>query len=424
MKDAPEEELQRLSFEKGVNNIDSESAIPEGSARKAVNVDIDRDGWPKRRKGYTKKISLSNGHSLFSKGGLNLIVSAGYLNTFNPEDFALTPISSASSVMAYAAALDTIYCSDGVTIGRVQPSGVYQSVWVESPAGNPTVQSASLGSLQSGKYMVAITNISADGEESGTDISVPVELSSGGGIMITDIPQNADVAAVRIYITSTGGENFYRQLDLPMGLTTHTITSFKLGKELNTQFASQMPAGQSLCYHYGRLYVGVGGFIYYSEALRPGLTRLTDNYFPELGGDIKIMLSHTTGLFVVADKTYFLAGTNPEQMTVVMAYPHSGVKGTGVQVPSSILGIEEDPGNSPVWFSDNGLVAGKPGGVVLPLTEKQLAVDSYSSGAAMYREEEGIRSIVTSLQSPIELSKLASSDSVGFEVRRNGITIP
>ena len=422
-REVPEENLSSLTFGLGVNNIDSEKDLPEGSAKSAVNVDITRSGWPRRRKGYTKQISLSNGHSLFSNGKVNMLVSGGSLSTFDDYDFALTPISTSLDRMAYADdKINSVYCTDGTTIGRVSYDGLYNSAWIDNPAGNPTVAASSLGSIQLGKYMVAITYVTSDGEESGTDISVPVELTTGGGIHVTEIPQNSDASYTRLYISSTGGENFYRQIDIPMGITTYTLTSFVLGKELETQFAEPMPAGSVLCYHYGRLYISVGDYIYYSEPLRPGLTRLMDNYFPVLGGEIKLMMPHTTGIFIVANQTHFLSGTNPEQMTPKMVYPHSGVKGTGVNVPSSIVGIEY-PGDTPMWFSDNGLVAGTAEGQIVPVTEKQLSVDKYDEGAALFREENGIRSVVTALQAKSVTARLATSDSISFEIRRNGISI-
>jgi hypothetical protein len=419
----PEENLVPITIEKGVNNIDKENDVGEGFAREAVNIDITRTGWPRRRKGYTRLKNLTDGHSLYSNGINHLVADSGQLNLLDFESLTLDPIAPALDRVSYADVIGTIYCTDGTNFGRVMPDGTYRDAWIKNPSGWPTVATSSTGSLVAGKYMVAITYVDAYGEESGTDISVPIELTVGGGIDISEIPQDSSAAYTRIYLTARDGEVFYRQLDLPMGLTSYALKSFTIGKELETQFAEPMPAGNLLCYHYGRLYTVTDDYIRWSEALRPGLTRIMDNYFPRFGGTPVIIMSHKTGLFVVADNTYFLDGQDPEKMVPRLVYPHSGVKGTGAYVPSTIVGID-DPGEIPVWFSDNGLVAGLPGGGILPFTEKQLAVSKYDSGAALYRKEDGIRSLVTSLVNNQNTDHLASTDSVAFEVRRNGIPIP
>lgn len=422
-REVPEENLPSLAFPLGVNNIEEEDSLPDGSARSAVNVDIPISGYPRTRNGYTRKKALINGHSLYSYKKLNLIISDDKLSTFNTDDFILNPIFDSKYRMSYTNVIDTVFCTNGVDIGRIDQLGNYDDVWIENPAGNPSIDPVTYGSLQPGKYLVSITYINDFGEESGTDISVPVTLDVKGGMKLSNIPQSDKASAVRIYMTSTGGEIFYRQIDLPIGLTSYVIDQFSIGKELTTQFAEPMPAGQALCNHYGRLYAGIGSYVYYSEALRFGLTRLMDNYFPLLGGEIKMIMSHTTGLYVIADKTYFISGTNPETMEPKMVFPHSGVKGSGVYVPSTILNIDY-PGDSPMWFSDNGLVAGGAGGNIIPITEDVLSVAKYSEGASLFREEDGIRSVITSLQGKQETQRLSTSDSVSFEVRRNGIIIP
>jgi len=410
-------------FPKGLNNVDSETDLPDGSLREATNVDISRAGKLSRRAGRTSKLSLTNSHSLFSNGNLTLLVDDGYIKRLWPDSYTLDSIAAVNGYISYADFLGTVYYSDDDQLRRVSPDGDSSPAWTPNPTGSPTV-TASTGSLPEGEYQVAITNIGPEGEESGTDIAIPVTVTNGG-IALTEIPQSDDADYVRIYLTSNNGSKLYAQTDIPMGRTSHTITQHRMGRLLVTMLADQMLAGHIVCHHFNRLYVAIDNTLLFSEAGRPGLTRLEDNYFPAFAGRIQIVMSHTTGLYVVAGgKTYFLAGANPDQkiMTINEVYPHGAAEGTGAYVSASILGLEQ-PGIVPYWYSDNGPVVGAAGGVVLPLTEKNLAVDKYEKGASLYREENGVRTLVTTVKNATASSRLGSNDNVSITVYRNGIQI-
>lgn len=429
-RNVPEEELLPLNFSKGVNNIDDEESLADGFARTAKDVDIDRAGFPRRRKGYTRRLDLTNGHSLYSNGIVNLVADSGYLNLLNTEDMSLSQIIRIQKDVSYDDFLGTVYFTDGDIFGRIHSDGSYSEAWISNPNGNPTLVDSATGSLQPGKYLLSITNIGPTGEESGTDISVPITID-GGGIDMTNIPQNPDATHTRIYLTSAGGAVLYRQVDIPMGLTTYALKSFSEGKALTTQFAQPMPAGSVLCNHYGRLYSAINGNVYYSLGLRPGLTRLMDNYFPMMDDSNVLMISTVTeGLYVgTSNAVYFLNGSDPEKMQLRKVYPRGVVKGTVAYMPASILlGSDESVDvqtteEVPCWFTSNGLVVGV-GGSVLPMTEKQLSVDRYEAGASIYREEGGIRSVLTALHSKMGEERLSSTDNISFEVRRNGIIVP
>lgn len=419
--DPQDKEIKVFKFPAGLNNVSGENGAPEGSARKALNVDISKSGDPRRRVGYTKLLDLASAHSLFSNGSITLLVTNSLLTRLWPDSMNTQTVAPVNGLISYSDIDGVIYYTDGDVLMRVLPDGTHKRAWVPNPPGAPTVGTAAAGSLRPGTYQIAITNISDTGEESGADIGTSITIDAGG-IQLTDIPQSADAAAVRLYMTVANGDILYAQGDIPMGTSSATVGAHHLGRKLETQFAEPMPAGHILCHHYGRLYSAVDDMLVYSEALRPGLTRLMDNYFPPFPERIKIVLHHTTGIFVVADKTYFLSGGNPEQMTISEVSPLSGVEGTGADVSASILGIEAH-GTAPTWFSDNGTVVGGPGGVVIPLMESKVAVGEYGSGAALYREENGIRSLVTALQDKGDASKFSTSDSMSMEVRRNGVIV-
>jgi len=422
-------DVQLGPYSKGINTIDDERSLdqtgrrdkPAKFLRQADNVDIDRKGTIRRRAGYSKLMDLVDSHSLYTTpGGTIFLVEADQLKSLFLGALSLTTLTPVTGPVSYALAHDVVYWTDDYRVGRIGPTLTSEPVWTPNPSGTPTVNEAP-GVLHPGLYQVTLTYIGIDGEESGASLATQIQVNQGG-ITLSDIPQTSDATHIRVYMTDVNGSVFSRQIDVPMGNTTVTLVNYLDRRRLKTQFADVMPAGHLLCFHYGRMYVAVGDTVVWSEALQPGLTRIQDNHFPPFKGRIQLMMGSTEGLYIVdTERTWFMPGGDPEEVKPQSIYPHSGVEGTGVEVPASLLGLK-DSGAAPCWFSDNGMVAGVDGRIV-PLTESQLAVDTYKQGASLYREEQGIRSIVTSVQGKGPGSGLSTTDSVSLTHYRNGIDI-
>ncbi len=406
-------------FPSGVDNVSKETNLAPDALRGAENVDISNTGTLALRPGYIKRLTLTDSHSLYSNGSLALVVDDGYLKRLWVDSFTLASLAPVTGYVSYADVLGTVYYTDGSSTGRITPEGVREDAWVVSPAGRPTLSNAT-GSLDAGRYQVAITYINSALEESGASIADAVDVTTGG-IALTNIPQSSDADYIRVYLTTTNGTKLLSQINLVMGTTSHTLKQHNGGRELETQFAESMPAGHVLCHHYGRNYVAVDNTVFYSLPLRPGLTRLHTCWFPQFKSRVKLIMSHTSGLFVVADKTYFLAGGNPGEMVVREASPHSAVEASGAYLPASVLKLEV-PGVVPFWLADNGFVAGVEGGLY-NLTENQLAVSTYGRGATILKEVEGVRTIISGVQSVGQANGFAASDSVEMTIRRGGIEI-
>lgn len=410
------------------NGMHNANDLPEDkygrkiAVNKALNVDFSRTGDPRTRKGYSKLLDTTASHSLYSNGTITLFVNDSILYRLYPDSVTLAPIATVEASLSYVDIQGVIYFADGNSIRRVNSDNEYFPAWVSNPSGAPTLTTDTAGAMPPGKYQIAITNIASSGEESGTTLPQVVDVT-GGGIVISDIPQAADAAYVRVYASVANGSEFYAQHDVPMGTVTTTLSAHRLGKPLETLFADAFTYGDVLAHYKGRMYVATANMLMYSESLRPGLTRVLDNYFPPFDGDIKLVMPTTTGIYVVADRTFFLFGDTPEKMSVREVYNHSGVPNTGAFVSSSVLSMEGDS-PLPVWFSDTGMVIGTSQGKVVPMMENKVAIDEYRKGATLYKEENGVKSIITALQDSGEQSRLATSDSVSFEVRRNGVTIP
>lgn len=431
----------------GIANVPAEQDLPRSedgrrviAAREAVNVDWPVSGKARRRSGYTKVVSGTRCHSLWRGGDFPfaLYVDGATL-------FALTRGGTPFAVRAgmaprevsYALVNDRVYWSNGQQTGQVLADATAVAWGVESPAGQPAVAaSVGVGGLAAGRYQVAVTFRTARGEEGGTGEAVAVDVTEGGGIALSAVPQPvaSDVTTIRVYVSPPNGDVLYFARDMPTGMTSATVGAGSRGVPLATQFLEPMPAGRIVRYLGGRLYVagGVGGALAanelaWSESLRYGLTDLVNNRMP-VGQRIDLMEpvgegGDGAGLFVADHKrTYWFGGSNPANWGSRIAYPHGAVPGTGICAPGNLFGLET---TVPVayWLAANGVACiGLPGGGVVPLREASTVAPSASAGASMLREIGGIRQIVTTLRDTGP-QRVATADRAAARVYRNGVEI-
>ena len=149
-----------------------------------------------------------------------------------------------------------------------------------------------------------------------------------------------------------------------------------------------MPAGQHIAHHAGRLLVGVGSAVIYSEPFTPHL-RDEAKGFELFPAPITCLVAVEGGVFVVADKTYFIAGGFPAQaVRAVLDY------GAPDQQPS----YREDGGAH--WMSSKGVVSVTSSGEISNLQESRVAMSADGAAATLYREADGMETIVAALASP------------------------
>jgi len=408
----------------GINNVAKDTAVPENALRDALNVDLDNVGKPRLRKGRTKVYSGVGTHSIHN-AVCGLVFVEG--STFN----ALLPDYTASSIgelvssdrVAYATLNDATYLTNGFEVWHLSEDKTLKLNGVANPDGQPLPDfTAAAGALEPGQYLFAVTFVDSQGEESGASLAIDITTSTAGSITLSNIPQNSEASYVRIYGTETDGGVLREFAEIPMGVTSYAITRTVQGRLLETQFMRRLPAGNLIAHFKGRLYVARGDTLWYSEALRYGLCKPADNFvsFPE---EITVVQPVEDGMYVVADKTYFLSGTNPKEIRQVVVSDYDAIFGTGTTMRGSAF----DPdivGDVAYWYSKAGAMLGLPGGIVRPLMENSVALPSYEEGVSGMREENGIRQAVTALRGSGTAAKFAMGDEFVVTVKRNGIVLP
>lgn len=404
-------------FTHGVNNRLEDHEIGQDRLRQAVNVRLRDSGLLERRSGFEAyRAAAVKTHSLYPVPDHGIVfVDGTHLVLRNPDagtEAVLRSDMNANQPVAYVTLPGgDVYFSDGYVNGRI--SGGELLPWgIAPPAGVPVLSSIT-GALPAGRYQVALVFVDASGEESGAGLGAEIQVTTGKGIRIAGIPAptTEGVTGVVVYVSPANGEILYRAITLPLGVTQFDyITASATGRALKTRHITPPPAGRVLAYSAGRIYIGDGPIVWYTEPLQYGRCRKSSNFllFP---GDVSILAGVRDGLYAAADKTYWMSGTDPQafSQTVVLEFGAA---------PRSLTALPEP--DTWMWYSDRGMVQAGAGGAIREIQSGELFLDAAKAGASIYMEEEGIKQIVSVTQ-PEQMNDVAVSGSfIEMEVRRSG----
>jgi hypothetical protein len=417
----------------GIDNLNPEQALTRDedgnviAVRDAQNVDLDRHGKAARRAGYRKLIATAHAHSLWSDPAfpLALYVDGDALRAMRDDAVPFTVRNGMGvELVSFAETAGFAWWASPSQHGRVSADGDALDWGVVGPAGQPVLVPTASGGLCAGRYQIAVTFLTAAGEESGTPLAAWVDVPDGGGIALTGIPQPAGQnQRIRVYASSANGDGLYFVVDWPVGAVSGTIGAHAAGRPLTTQFLEPMPCGHIVRWQNARLYVATGADVVFSEALRYGLTDPAHN---RLGFGARVAMlepvgagGEGAGLFIAAGaKTYWTGGVDPKAFNLRIVYAHGAVPGTSIRLPGNVFGLET---TEPVayWLADNGVgCIGLPGGQVMPLRENQTIAPAASGGTSLYRDTGGLRQVVTTLVNASPRG-LAIADKLDCEVYRH-----
>jgi len=166
-----------------------------------------------------------------------------------------------------------------------------------------------------------------------------------------------------------------------------------------TRQYSQAPVGSLLSYYNGRMYIGQGDTIWFSEPFGVRLYDLSRSFI-HLPGTIVMLRAVESGLFVSDNiSVYFFKGDHPEEFkqTEVATYP--AIRGTDIKIDASVVGeptIFEHArfsGIAAMWTSAEGICLGLPDGSFQNLTERRLTYPFSHEGAALYTRDRYIATL-------------------------------
>ncbi len=399
----------------GANNVMERFYSQKGilEPRVLLNCDVNMDGTLNVRRGKTLFITLANAHSLWAGNSCMLCAAGGTLYRINQGvATSVGSISGPKEDLSYVDAEDLVYISNKHWQGVFNPSTNALTSWGVAVPPGPMLLSGA-GNLPAGTYHVCMTNVSA-GEISGNGAISTIELTTEGGIQILNRPSGA-----LVWITDSDEGVFY------LAGATSQIVDIPTVEPLPTFLCSPPPYLENLTYAFGRIWGSSGSDVYYSMPFKPGLFKLASNVY-HFEDDVTMIAKVPTGLFIgMENRTRFLLGTIPEQMTQQDAGAGS-IRGTLAYCNNMpelgwTLGTpEKDFTDVPVWLTTEGVVVGAPNGHFFNVTKNKLKMGIPSKGASLYRNLDGIIQFLTSFKAGDTGTAAGFRDTDTYNVFKNG----
>ena len=392
---------------KGLNNqLPPEALIgfdknsgPYAYLQRATNIDIDDSDMILRRQGSTPLLS-GNIHSLWSNEKICLYRESTLLKRLF-SDWSTATLATGllgNQPMSYYSVNDRVYYSDGISTGVVDSATGLNRTWgLEVPKGFKV--STVVGDLQAGRYLVSLTYVRDDGQESGASPAVMIETNGTQGILISDIPipNDSSIFAVTAYISTTNGMVLYRigsfSINIGSAVIRYDRSVKALSLRLLTQGLDKAPSGTIVSYWNGRMLIAKDNILWRSE---PYAFELFDymNGFNRFDSPIQIVAPVVNGIFVGTMKqilflhgvgSYGLGANDPEKFRAEPVAPYGAIKGTLQTVNLDIIGNKEAEGMAQMFLSQKGIVLGQEGGKLENLSQERYIFPASSIGSALFR---------------------------------------
>ncbi|QOF76068.1 hypothetical protein [Variovorax sp. 38R] len=366
--------------------------------RAAENVDVD-GGFMRRRRGISAALT-PRAHSIWGDGaddGYAVVDGALVRLALDGDELqqqALLAGFTSAPVSFERMPTGAVVWSDGQRLGAIR-NGAPGELVPEAPNPVPVVNVVA-GALPAGRYLLAFTRVTSAGESAATQ-PAQLDLADGSGFVITGMD-----AATQVYMSGPNG-------DILTAVAGDTILSLtNTGPRCETLLLERMPAGQIVRHYNSSLLVARGNMLCRSEPYRYGLWRPGKSFilFP---APITVMEPCVGGVFVCADRTYWLAG-DLDATAMQPVLPYGGVAGSGTRCGT-------DDNVRVFWVSPHGLVMGTPDGAAKAVQEKDLTFSGAARAATLYREGQGIAQAIFTRQGIRPLAT-ASRGFVASEIHR------
>lgn len=381
----------------GANNVARPDRLPEGAVRELINLDPSEGGILSLRAGYTKVMPCTEGKAAFAVGDHVVVVDGPDVVSFTPrtgDRSALGTVNAAAAVSG-AALNGELYLS--TPVDSLRTDGATMKPWAV-PAPGFQLEVAPGGTL-SGLYRFAVVATGADGEESGAD---PVSVTVPEGSLVRVLSD--DPRAMRVYASAVNGATlFYQGLLYGGGVALSSVRDDT--EYLTTVGLSPMPHCEGLVAHHGVLVGRAGKHVFVSAPMRPHLFDPIAGFF-QYPDRVRLVASTDGGVYIVADKTYFLRGVESAEPTQRVVLELDAVEGTAVALPDGRV----------AWFTRHGQAIGSANGEVQLVNRRTFAPDVAERGAAGVVGYNGNEMVVTTMRGATSTNNLATSDFADLEI--------
>lgn len=372
----------------------------------AENIDLLKSGRARRRKGFIQR-STDPAHSLWNDhaGAFGVVNNALQSLTLEGDTLAGATVLAGlpPAPVSYSRGADSdLYWSNGFSMRRVRASdGTDRPLAPPTPTLTPAGPTATAGALRAGRYLVATTMVTVDGESPATDV------------IALDLPDNSCIELsatlpVCVYVSGCNGDILTLQAE---GTDITIITVNANGRPCQTLNRQLMPPGQIVRHFNGRLLVASGNILYMSDPYNYGLIRMSRGYIP-FPARIDMLEIVETVLYIAAgDQTWRITADLDSGLQDCLPY--------GALPLSSFRSPRE---KAVYWQTPRGLVKADENGQIHNLQDEVLAMGDASVGATLYREQNGMRQVITTRQG-VQQSVAIATSYMDAEIIRKGTVL-
>ncbi|QHE96863.1 hypothetical protein LCG56_26935 [Pseudomonas cannabina pv. alisalensis] len=386
----------------GINNKTHEKAVPKGALRDSVNYDPSADGVLRLRSGYQKVMPGVAVRGALAVGSHILIADGSNLIDFNSETGSSSILKQIAGSGRFAGAVlndELFFCTENECL-RYR-SGALREWGVPTVTAQP-VPTVGQGSLAAGTYQCAATFTDARGDEGGTTESIIITVPASSSLIFPPLAPPAGGKA-QIYVSSLNGSSLFLQGDASNGLVCSSVND--AAARLDTQFLRNPVPGDRICAHNGVLLIADGSVLHMTMPFRPHLRSAIKGWF-QFPAPVDLVASGDGGLFVSADKTYFLTDIETPTPGSRKVFDFGAVRG------SEAKGLR----NEVMWMTRYGIAKSDGSGGASLVSESNFVPELSESATSALLESNGSQMIVTTLKAQKGINPLAASDTYDMEI--------
>lgn len=382
----------------GSNNIAKPERLPEGAVVDSVNMDFTVGGKAERRAGYTLLRECDEGKELravFAMPGDSIALVENNKLIKVTDDYEEEIAEIDDGIVAATQHNNKLYInteSNSLEVG--DSAGKWHD---KNPEFDLSVHS-NLGQVPEGRYRIGVTKL-INGKESGSNVIEKV-IGEKSALEITF----TDDGEHRVYCSNANGSTMYFQGETT-GSYSMTNDPVENSLRLESAWLQPFPFCTMLDSHNGRIVGANGRFLYFTRPMQPHLHHPAEDYL-QFPTDITVIASVANGIYICADKTYFVSAIGSNEMMQRVVLEFGAVKGTTVRLPDTSI----------AWFTKYGQVLAGASGEVRLLNQGVYSPDVADNGTAGFIEHNGNQMITTTMKGDPQGSQLKSTDYWDLEV--------
>ena len=386
----------------GINNRANEKSVPEGSVRDSVNLDPRADGAYELRRGFELAYAGANIRGALAIGDRILLADGSKLIVYDESTESgqqIADIAAAGRFVGDVLNGELFFCTENQSLrykeGVLRPWGVPTVSYQPVPA-------VGQGSLAAGSYLCAATFVDANGEEGGTTAQILIDVPANSSLTFT-LPQAPAGGTCRLYVSALNSATLYLQYEGTGPYDCASITDSSA--RLDTAFLHDPGQGDIIAAHNGVLLIADGNVLHMTAPMRPHLRSAVRGFF-QFAAPIAMVMSCDGGVYVAADKTYFIQGIETDEPISTKVFDFGAVPG------SATRGLKREV----MWMTKYGIAVSDGQGGATLISEDRFAPALGDSGKTAIVENNGNQMAVTTLKNPQGPNPLAAGDYYETEI--------